>query len=58
MAEPINLNRTRKLKARAQDKMRAAENRAKFGRGKTERQQGEAERERAARTLAGHKRED
>jgi hypothetical protein len=32
MAEPINLNKMRKDRAKAADKARAEENRAKFGR--------------------------
>lgn len=36
MAEPINLNKFRKAKARAEKTQRAAENRVKFGRTKAE----------------------
>lgn len=36
MAEPINLNKFRKAKARAEETQRAAENRVKFGRTKAE----------------------
>lgn len=32
MAEPINLNKARKARAKAGDQQRAAENRIKFGR--------------------------
>jgi hypothetical protein len=32
MAEPINLNKARKARAKAADQARAAENRIKFGR--------------------------
>ena len=42
MAEPINLNRFRKAKARAEKEQRAAENRAKFGRTKAEKAADEA----------------
>ncbi|HBF91512.1 MAG TPA: DUF4169 domain-containing protein, partial [Hyphomonas atlantica] len=36
MAEPINLNKFRKAKAKAEKDQRAKENRAKFGRTKAE----------------------
>ena len=36
MAEPINLNKARKAKARAEKDQRAAENRVTFGRTKAE----------------------
>ncbi|WP_158916731.1 DUF4169 family protein [Caulobacter sp. S45] len=32
MAEPINLNKARKARVKAEDQARAAENRVKFGR--------------------------
>ena len=38
MAEPVNLNRFRKAKARAEKKARADQNTVKFGRTKAERQ--------------------
>ena len=36
MADPINLNKARKAKARADKESRAAQNRVKFGRTKAE----------------------
>ncbi|WP_091738015.1 DUF4169 family protein [Phenylobacterium immobile] len=57
MAEPINLNRARKARDKAQAKSRAVENRARFGLGKADRSRAQAETERAARDLEGKKRE-
>ena len=51
MASVVNLNRFRKAKKAAEAERRAAENRATFGRGKTERRQAEVERERLERDL-------
>lgn len=45
MAEPINFNKARKAKAKAQKEQQAVENRAKFGRTKAEKQADEAQRE-------------
>ena len=58
MAEPINLNRARKARARAEDKTQAAENRVRFGRTGAEKAALRAEAERRARELDGAKRED
>jgi hypothetical protein len=58
MAEPINLNRARKARDKAQDRTRAAENRVRFGREKTGKQIARLEREKAARALDGKKLED
>lgn len=57
MAEPINLNRARKARARAADKVRAAENRVRFGRTAAEKAAALGDAERAARTLDGAERE-
>jgi hypothetical protein len=57
MTTPINLNKVRKARARAEDKARAAENSIKFGRRKSEKQQQKAQAEKAARLLDGHKRD-
>ena len=57
MSQPVNLNRFRKQKARAEDKARADENAARFGRSKAERQRDAAKAEKAARDLDGHKTE-
>lgn len=51
MADPINLNRARKAKARVADQARAIENRVKFGRTKAEKLGAKAEAERLARRL-------
>jgi hypothetical protein len=58
MTEPINLNQARKAKAKADARMKAAENRVKFGRGKPEKQVSKLEAERARRALDQAKRED
>ena len=58
MTDPINLNKFRKAKARAEDKQRASENRAKFGQTKAERH---LEKARAAKTssdIEAHKRDE
>lgn len=57
MAEPINLNKARKAKARADKETVAAANRAKFGRTKGEKLADKAQAERAARKLDQSKRE-
>ncbi len=58
MTMPVNLNRYRKAKARAESKARADENAVKFGRTKAEKQAARAEAERIARALEGLKREE
>ncbi len=58
MAAPVNLNRARKEKARAERKARADENAARFGRTKAERMLDEARARKAARELDGAKREE
>jgi hypothetical protein len=57
MTDPVNLNRFRKARAKADDKARAAENRAAFGRTRAEKALAEARREKAARALDAKKRE-
>lgn len=57
MAEPINLNKARKAKTRADKETAAAANRAKFGRTKAEKLADKAQAERAARKLDQSKRE-
>ena len=49
MVEPINLNKARKTRARADDKRQAAENRVRFGRDKAEKSVSKLEAERARR---------
>ena len=55
MAEPVNLNRFRKAKRRADAQKEAAENRIVFGRTKAERDAERLKAEKAARDLAGKK---
>ena len=58
MAEIINLNRARKARVKAEGKVTAEANRALHGRTRAERTAQDATRDRAARHLDGHKRED
>jgi hypothetical protein len=58
MAEIINLRQARKNKARADREARAAENRATFGRTKSEKKLTQAEQDMAVRRLDAHKRDD
>lgn len=51
MAEPVNLNRFRKAKRRADAQKQAAENRVAFGRTKAERDIERLKTEKAAREL-------
>jgi len=55
LAEIINLRQARKQKARAEAEKTAAQNRISFGRTKAERKLTEAERDKAARHIDGHK---
>ncbi len=56
-AEIINLRRARKAKARTGREKEAEANRLASGRTKAERKVTEAERDRADRTIEGHRRE-
>lgn len=58
MAEPVNLNRFRKQKARAERKARADENAAKYGRTKAEKSLDAARRDKALRDLDAHRSDD
>ena len=58
MAAPVNLNRFRKEKARAEKKARASENAVKFGRTKEEKALDKAREDKAVRHLDQHKRDD
>jgi hypothetical protein len=58
MTEPINLNKARKARAKADAKAAAAENRVRFGRTKSEKQVSKLEAEKARRALDQAKRED
>jgi len=54
---PVNLNRVRKEKARAEEKARAIENAAKFGRSKAQKEAEKAQAAAAARLLDQHRKE-
>jgi hypothetical protein len=58
VADPINLNKARKARAKAEGKAAAAENRVRFGRSKAETQVSKLEAERARRAHDAQKRED
>lgn len=51
MSKPVNLNRYRKEKARAQSKARADQNAVKFGRTKSEKIESKFERDKFHRAL-------
>jgi hypothetical protein len=53
MAEPINLNKARKAKARNDRVSEAAANRVRFGRTKAEKERDRIDRDRAKRLLDG-----
>lgn len=57
MSEPVNLNRARKAKAKADETVKAARNRVAFGRTRAEKDLAEARRDKAARELDAKKRE-
>lgn len=57
MAEIVNLNKARKLKARAAAEQQAAENRVRYGRTKAEKQRDAAAAEEAQRRMDLLKRE-
>jgi hypothetical protein len=56
MAEIVNLRRARKAKGREEAEKRAAENRARFGKSKSERKTIEAQAALDQRRLDGHRR--
>ncbi|SFH24268.1 protein of unknown function [Palleronia marisminoris] len=58
MSDPVNLNRARKDRARAEKRREADTNAVKFGRTKAEREAETARAEREAAKLEGHKREE
>jgi len=58
MVEPINLNKFRKDRAKAQAKAKAGQNRSLFGLKKTEKVVAEMEAERARKKLDQAKRDD
>lgn len=57
MTTPINLNKVRKAKAKAEAEQRAKQNRAKFGRTKSEKKLEAAKAEKQAKLTEGHRRE-
>lgn len=57
MTPPINLNKVRKAKEKAEAEQRAKENRAKFGRTKAEKKLEAAKAEKQAKLTEGHRRE-
>ncbi|MDX2482259.1 MAG: DUF4169 family protein [Pseudodonghicola sp.] len=58
MEKPVNLNRFRKQKARAEKKARADENVVKFGRSKAQSDLEQARADKARRDIDGHEREE
>jgi hypothetical protein len=58
MAELLNLNQARKAKAKTDAKTKAVENRAKFGRTKTDKALDTARADKLKRDLDGAKREE
>ena len=58
MNEVVNLRRVRKAKARQAEEATAAQNRASFGRSKSQKALAKAQKEDAERKLDGHKRND
>jgi hypothetical protein len=58
MAEILNLNQARKAKAKTDAKTKAVENRAKFGRTKTDKALDAARADKLKRDLDGAKREE
>ena len=57
MSQPVNLNRFKKQKARADKKTRANENAVKFGRNKAEKNAEKTTAEKSARFVDDHKRD-
>ncbi len=58
MAEPINLNKFRKQKARDENDQRAQENRIKFGRTKAEKTRDKSEAPKSKQKIDNAKRDD
>ncbi|MAO00919.1 DUF4169 family protein [uncultured Roseovarius sp.] len=55
---PVNLNRVRKQKARAEEKARANENAARFGRTKAQKALEQAQADKARAVLDQHRRDE
>jgi len=58
MSDPVNLNKFRKAKEKADKEQRAKENRAKFGRTKAEKALEQARAEKLKKLTEGHQRQD
>lgn len=58
MSDPVNLNKFRKAKAKAEKTQKAKENRAKFGRTKAEKQLDKARAEKLAKLTEAHRLKD
>ena len=57
MSTPVNLNKVRKDRARADEKARADENSVKFGQTKAQKEAARMLKDKSVRTLDAHKRE-
>ena len=57
MSTPINLNKVRKSRARAEKRAQADENAVRFGRTKAEKTRAQVDLAKQARDLDGHKRD-
>ena len=58
MSEPVNLNKFRKAKTKAEKEQKAKENRAKFGRTKSEKQLEKARADKLSKLTEGHRLKD
>lgn len=58
MSDPVNLNKFRKAKAKAEKAQTARENRAKFGRTKAEKQLDKARADKLSKLTEGHRLKD
>jgi len=58
VAEPVNLNKFRKAKRRAEKEQRASENRVKFGRTKAEKEIEKSRAEKLKKAADDHKLDD
>ena len=58
MSEPVNLNKFRKAKAKADKEQKAKENRAKFGRTKAAKQLDKARTDKLSKLTEGHRLKD
>lgn len=57
-SDPVNLNKFRKAKAKAEKEQKAKENRAKFGRTKAEKQLDKARADKLAKLTEAHRLKD